>query len=101
MIRLDAESATPEVWAPVPDRLDQADEFALVGRLGPVSGRHGTAEEGERVSLLHEDSTEPVGRRVAFDDEWVVEVRHGQHRRRGDCVLEGEEGRGRCKVLDG
>ncbi|KAJ1256975.1 hypothetical protein BS78_K256500 [Paspalum vaginatum] len=94
MVRLDAKAATPKVRPPVAHRLDQADELALVRRKCSVSRCHGPAEEGDRMALLDEDCAEPVRRSVALDDEGLAEVRHGQHGRRGDRVLERGEGRG-------
>jgi len=38
VIRLHQEVAAPEVWAPVADGDDEADELAFVGRLKNASG---------------------------------------------------------------
>jgi hypothetical protein len=40
------EAAPPQIGLSVPDRLDQADELALVGCERPMSGRDRSAEEG-------------------------------------------------------
>jgi hypothetical protein len=94
VIRLDCETAPLEVWPPVAHRLDQTNELTLVGCQGLMSRCHRPTEEGDRMPLLDEDSTKPVGRRVAFDDKGLVEGRHSEHQRQGNRLLEGEEGRG-------
>ena len=87
------EAAPPEVWTPVTHRLDQANELTLICCQGVMSRCDLPAEEGDGVSLLDEDSTKPVGRCVALDDEGLGEIRHSEHRCRGDCLLQGEESR--------
>jgi hypothetical protein len=53
-----------------------------------VSGGDGAAEEGDQVAILDEHGAEPVGRRVALDDEELGEVRHGEDGGHGDCGRE-------------
>ena len=76
------------------DGVDEADQFPFVGGEGTVSRRDGPAEVGDRVFLLDEHCPEPVGRRIALDDERFVEVRQGQNQSRGDRGFEGLECRG-------
>jgi hypothetical protein len=81
VICLDCETAPPEVWPLVAHRLDQTNELTLVGCQGLMSRCHRPAEEGDRMPLLDEDNTKPVGRRIALDDKGLVEGRHSEHRR--------------------
>ena len=97
VIGLDEEATTPEVRPPVADDLDKADELALIGSEGAVSWRYRPAEKCHRVALLDEDHAQAVRRSVAFDDERLGEVRHGEDRSGGDSRLEGVEGRC-CRV---
>ena len=59
------------------DGVDETDPFPFVGGEVTVSRRDGSAEVGDQVLLLDEHCPEPVGRRIALDDERLVEVRPG------------------------
>jgi len=85
VIRLDAETT---LWAPMSDRLNQSDQFALIGSKSAVSRRHRPTEECDRVSVLNQHRPEAVGRRVALHHERLGEIGHGQHRGRGHRSLE-------------
>ncbi|KAJ1270264.1 hypothetical protein BS78_06G040800 [Paspalum vaginatum] len=78
VVGLDDEASPPEVRAPVPDRLDEADELALVGGERAVARCHKPTEESDRVALLDQDRAEAERGRVALDDEQLGEVRHGE-----------------------
>jgi hypothetical protein len=54
MVRLDEETMTPQVWPPVTDSVDQADELTLICSEVTVLGGHDPAEEGDRMSVLNE-----------------------------------------------
>jgi hypothetical protein len=45
---------TPQVWPPVTDSVDQADELTLICSEVTVLGGHDPAEEGDRMSVLNE-----------------------------------------------
>ena len=96
MIRLDDESAAPEVRAPVPYGVDEADELPLIGGEGAMAWRDGAAKERNRVRVLDQHCAKPVRRSGAFHDEVLGEVRHRQDRGRGDCRLERIEGHDCC-----
>ena len=58
VVSLDDEVAPPQIGLSVPDRLDQADELALVGCERPMSGRDRPAE-GHWVSFLDKYRAKP------------------------------------------
>jgi hypothetical protein len=60
VVRLNDEAPPLEVRPPVPDRLNQADELALIGCQRLVTRSDGTAEECQWVSLLGEHDAKPV-----------------------------------------
>ena len=60
MIRLDKETAAPQVRSPVPDGVDEADEFPLISGEGAMPRRDRPAEEGKRMAVLDEHRAEPV-----------------------------------------
>jgi len=52
VIRAHHETAPPQVRAPMPNRLDEPDQLALVGSELGVTRRDGPAEERDRPSAL-------------------------------------------------
>ena len=60
------------------DRLDEADQLALVGGQLGVVGHHGAAEEGNRAGALVKNSTDACAGGIAVDDERGGEVRQLQ-----------------------
>ena len=91
VVRAHQEATSPEIRTPMTDGVDEADQFPFVGSEGTVSRRDGPAEVGDWVFLQDEHCPETVGRRIALDDERLVEVRQGQNRSRGDRDFEGLE----------
>jgi len=59
MIGTNDETMTPKVGSPVPDRLNQADELALISSHLQVARREGLAEEGQGSGALMQDGTKP------------------------------------------
>ena len=75
MVGAHHEPTPPEVWSPMTNGEDEADQLPLVGGEGTVTRCHWPAEEGQRVLVLEEHRAEPVRGGVALDDERHVEVR--------------------------
>lgn len=73
------------------DRLDEADQLALVGGQLGVVGRHGAAEEGDRAGALVKNRTDTCAGCIAVDDEPGGEVRQGQGWPGGEGRLERQE----------
>jgi hypothetical protein len=59
VISLDDEVSPPQIGPLVPDRLDQADELALVGGEHTMSRRDRPAEESHWVSFLDKYHAKP------------------------------------------
>ena len=65
------EAASPQVWTPMADGEDEADQLSLIRGEGLVARCDGPAKEGEWVLVLDQHRAEPVRRSVAFDDETI------------------------------
>jgi len=87
VVRLDDEATAPKIRPPVPHRLDETNQLAFICGEGAVTGSDGSAEEGDRVAVLNEHRAKPMRRGVAFDDEDLGKVRHGEYRGAGDRGL--------------
>jgi hypothetical protein len=61
VVRLDEEAAPPQVWPPMPNRLDHANELSLVGGQRAVARRYWPAEVCHRVSVLDQDRPKADG----------------------------------------
>ena len=94
VISLDDEGTPPKIRAPMADRLDEADELALVRSRFEVPSRKGPTKERDGVPILMKDSSEAGAGRVAVDDECGVEVREMEHWRRTQRGFEGHK----CRV---
>jgi hypothetical protein len=55
VLSLDHECAAPEIRSPMANRMDEADELALVGRELCVACDDGPTEEGDRPCALVQD----------------------------------------------
>jgi hypothetical protein len=86
VVGFDDEPASPEIRPPVPDRQDEADELPFVSRQRLMPGCDSPAEKRDEVASLDQHRTEPVGRCVALNDEWLGEVWHGEDGGQGDRV---------------
>ena len=93
VVDLDDEAPSPQVRAPVPYGLNEADELALVGGQRALAGRHGPAEEGDQMALLDQDGAD--GRCVTLDGEQLGEVGHGEDGGGRDGGLDSGERGGR------
>jgi hypothetical protein len=91
VVGADDEAAPPQVRPPVPDRLHQPDQLALVGRQLDVTRDEGPAEERQGARPLVEDGAETRTGGIAVDDELASEIRHLQNRGGGQGPLEGVE----------
>ncbi|KAJ1289408.1 hypothetical protein BS78_02G162000 [Paspalum vaginatum] len=96
MIHLDHEQPPPQVRPPVTDGLDQPDELPFVSRQALVPSRHGPTEEGQGSCILVEHGATAHARCVAFNNERLGEVRHGEDWDRGKSSLEVLECRRGC-----
>lgn len=75
VVGADEERPPPQVRASMADRLDEADQFPLVGGESGVAWRKCPAEESEWTRPLVQNGADARPRRVAFDDERQGEVR--------------------------
>lgn len=67
VVRSHQEASAPEVWAPMADGVDEADELLFVGSEGTVPWRDGPAEVGDPVLLqtCHCTTENPTSRTAA------------------------------------
>jgi len=86
VVRADGERAHPEVGTPMLDRLDEADQLALVGGQLGVVGRHGAAEEGQQVSLLVGQQHKAYQYVEAKAPLWLNELKDNQLMKPGEEI---------------
>ena len=89
----DGEAPAPEVRPPMPDGVNEADQFPLVSGERPVPRRGGAAEVGDGVFVLQQHRVEAMRQGVTLHHEGPGEVGQRQYQSRGDGGLEGLERR--------
>jgi len=87
------ERAGPQIRPPVPHRLDEADEFALIRREFGVLWCHWSTIERDWFTVLMKHDAKARAGSIAVDDEGGVEVQQLQGWTGRERLLEGNEHR--------